>query len=141
MSILTSITVSLALAASGGGAAGGAVTEPPLEGTHWVVESVTDSFGTAPVPATPEAYVELADGLLNGFTGCNWVSGAAEVGDGTVVLSGMGTTKRGCSNYPEILEYRMQWVLDDGELTTDVEGDALTLARSDGRALHLRAAP
>lgn len=142
MSILTNIAVSAVLAASGGGAASGAATtEPPLEGTHWVIESVTDSAGTAAIPATPEAYVELADGLLTGFTGCNWVSGPAEVADGTVVLTDIGYTKRGClDSYPEGLEFRMQWVLADGELTADVECHTLTLSRSDGRSLLLRAA-
>jgi heat shock protein HslJ len=141
MSILMSITASVALAVTGA-----AAPEPPVEGTHWVIEAVTDVGGTAPIPATPEAYLELAEGQLDGFTGCNWVSGYAEVGDGTVVISGFGTTKRGCSDYPESLEYRMQWVLDDGdspaEFSADVECDTLTLTRADGRgALHLRAAP
>jgi heat shock protein HslJ len=136
MSILMNITASIALAVSGV-----AATEPPVEGTHWVIESVTDSAGTAPIPATPEAYLELGDGTIAGFTGCNWISGAAEVEPGTVTLAGMGTTKRGCSNYPEWLEMRMQWVLDDGELSAVADGDTLTLTRPEGSSLLLRAAP
>jgi len=136
MSILTNITASVVLAVSGA-----AVTEPPVEKTHWVIESVTDSSGTAPIPATPEAYVEMGDGLIDGFTGCNWISGFAAVGDGLVTLSGIGTTKRGCSNYPEWLEMRMQWVLDDGELSAVVEDGTLTLTRPEGSSLLLRAAP
>ncbi|MGN9910384.1 META domain-containing protein [Phytohabitans sp. LJ34] len=133
MAILTSITVGMVLAMSG-------ATAPPVEDTHWVIESVTDSAGTTPIPATPEAYVEMTGGEITGFTGCNWISGYAAVGDGTVALTEMGTTKRGCSNYPEWLEMRMQWVLDDGELTAVVDGDTLTLTRPEGRSLTLRAA-
>lgn len=140
MSILTNITVSVVLAATGTGTAA-TVTEPPIEGTHWVIEAVTDGAGTAPIPATPEAYIELGDGWLQGFTGCNWVSGEAEVGDGTVTLFGMGYTKRGCSTYPEWLELRMQWVLADGDLSTVTVDDTLTLSRPEGPTLHLRAAP
>lgn len=135
MSILMHITASVALAMSGAGA-----TAPPVEGTHWVIESVTNSSGTAPIPATPEAYLEMAGGEIFGFTGCNWISGYAEVGDGTVTLSNMGTTKRGCSTYPEWLEFRVQWVLDDGELSAAVDGDTLTLTRPERGSLTLRAA-
>jgi len=136
MTILMNITASVLLAATGT-----ATCDPtPVEGTHWVIEAVTDSAGTEPVPASPEAYVEIAGGELVGFTGCNWASGFAELGDGVVTLTNMGYTKGFCSNYPEWLEMRMQFVLDDGELTAVVEDDTLTLTRPEGRALHLRAA-
>lgn len=133
MSILMNVAASALLAV-------GCPPAPPIEETHWVVEAVTDSAGTTPIPATPEAYVEIAGGEIVGFTGCNSISGFAEVGDGTVTLSNMGTSKAFCSNYPEILEYRMQWVLDDGELSAVVDGDILTLTRPQGSSLTLRAA-
>jgi heat shock protein HslJ len=111
----------------------------PLRGTRWVVESIIDNQAVSSVPAGAEAHLTLRDGdRVEGFTGCNNFGGTAVERGGRITFSNIFSTRMACIGDSERLESAVLSVLD-GRVTAQVEADALTLTRPDGRGLRLRA--
>ncbi|EEP70345.1 hypothetical protein MCAG_00672 [Micromonospora sp. ATCC 39149] len=110
----------------------------PLPDTYWLLES-TSRPGAAPVPAGVHAHLVFHGGEVTGGLSCNWLGGGAEVGEGTVLVTGLGVTKRRCPEADIRLEIALFDVLD-GEVAFALDVDQLELADADGNRLHLRAA-
>jgi heat shock protein HslJ len=111
----------------------------PLRDTRWVVESIIDNESVASVPAGVEAYLTLRGGdRVEGFTGCNTFGGTAVESGGQITFSNIFSTRKACPGESGWLESTVLSVLD-GEVAAQVEADALTLTRADGRGLRLRA--
>ncbi|SCF47084.1 META domain-containing protein [Micromonospora matsumotoense] len=110
----------------------------PLAQTYWLVES-TSRPGTAPVPAGVHAHLVFHGGAVTGGLACNWLDGGAAVDEGTVLVSGLGLTKRMCREADIRLEIAVFDVLD-GAVAADLDVDRLELTDADGNRLHLGAA-
>jgi heat shock protein HslJ len=118
----TTTTVATTTTAADGAAAGDAPT-----GT-WAIESLTT--GTDTTEAPPDATLTFAEGTVDVTTGCNTGTGSAEVGEGTIVLGAVGLTMMACEE--EVMAWEAELVpLLEGELTYQVSGDELILARDD----------
>jgi heat shock protein HslJ len=114
-------------------------TDPPLTGTHWVLEAVIVNGVTTAFPPFPQPYLVLhADGTVVAFAGCNWVTNSAVYHDGGATLGEAGITKRGCPNENPLLEMRVHNALDAGEVTLQIEAGRLTVDRIGGPALVAR---
>jgi heat shock protein HslJ len=111
----------------------------PLRGTRWVVDSTVDNESATSAPAGTQAYLTFGDGdRVEGFTGCNSFAGTAAERGGRITFSKIISTKKACADEIGRLESAVLAVLD-GEVSAQVEADRLTLTRSDGRSLRLRA--
>lgn len=118
--------------------AGQPETDRPLLRTYWLLES-TSQPGGPPTRARVHAHLVFDDGEVNGGLACNWIGGWATMGDGTIAVDGLGTTKRMCREEDVLLEIAIFAVLQD-EVAFDLGPDRLDLTGADGRRLHLRAA-
>lgn len=113
----------------------------PVEGTTWIVTSLVTpsavSTSTALETSAPELTI-AADGSVTGSTGCNRMTGNAEVADTTVTFTPMAATMMACPEDVAEIERHVLAVLD-GEVTYTVDADTLTLRKPDGTGLILTA--
>ena len=106
-----------------------------LTGGEWRIEDID---GRGVIDRSPAALEFLPDGRLAGNGTCNRLLGTYDAGDGTLTLSGTGTTMMAC---PEALMEQERWLLD---LLTEVAAfeidatGALVLSTADGRTITAR---
>lgn len=111
----------------------------PLTGVRWQVDTVLDGQSAGSVPNGATAYLEFADGKVQGHTGCNTLGGTAVLAEKTITFDDVFTTKMACADDVNRLE---RAVLDTlkGDVAWEVTADRLTLTGPDGHGLQLRAA-
>ncbi len=110
----------------------------PLEGTTWVVDTLTSGDLATSIPAAGAAPTLLfEDGSVAVDTGCNTGGGPARVLGDTVTFGPIAMTRMACTDpvatavEPQIL------VVLRGTGTTSIEGDVLTLRNgTDGLVAH-----
>lgn len=120
----------------GGGAAGGGASARPVTGVHWSVDSVTADGEEHPVPEGAHLTV-TADGTAEGSYGCNDFHAKASVDGDRLRLSDARSTEIGCVDRPMDVEQLLVRALTAGPLTTEVDGDRLTLTTTDGDTVRL----
>ncbi|WP_454196726.1 META domain-containing protein [Nocardia sp. Marseille-Q1738] len=112
----------------------------PVKGTPWLVTAFIADDAQIRSRALDEAKPTLTiaeDGAVSGSTGCNRVTGSADV-SGAEITFRVATTKMACS--AEVMEVE-QAVLKalDGKTTATVDADTLTLRNDNGAGLILHA--
>ncbi|WP_245554085.1 META domain-containing protein [Nocardia takedensis] len=115
----------------------------PLKGTEWVVTgySTADAFTTSQALTDARPTLTIAeDGAVTGTTGCNRITGGAEVDpSGSPITFRVATTRMACA--PEVMEVENAVLRTlDGTATATLEGDTLVLRNANGSGLTLRAA-
>ncbi|MGM7643616.1 META domain-containing protein [Nocardia sp. JW2] len=115
--------------------------DKPLTGTNWIATTLLTPDAKVRSAALDEARPTLvitADGQVSGTTGCNRLTGTAQLGPGDEVNFEVATTKMMCP--PEVMEVERH-VLDvlDGHTEATIDADTLTLRNADGTGLELRA--
>lgn len=99
-----------------------------LEGTVWNVTGVIDGDAVSSVP--DGATIVFADGEVRFDSGCNSGSGTATIGDGTVEIGPVASTKKGCPDDVAALETAITSVLA-GTVDVEIDGNALTITNGD----------
>jgi heat shock protein HslJ len=99
-----------------------------IEGRTWAITSleVPDTDLTAPEGAS----LSFADDAISVATGCNQAFGEATVGDGTITIGVLGSTRMACE------DALMEWeaavlAFLEGELAYELDGDDLVLTKDD----------
>ncbi|MBF6335512.1 META domain-containing protein [Nocardia abscessus] len=114
--------------------------DKPVKGTTWLVTGFITDNSQVRSRALDEAQPTLAiaeDGSVSGTTGCNRLTGSAEV-SGTQIVFRVATTKMLCS--PEAMEVEQSMLQAlDGKTAVTVDADMLTLRNDNGAGLVLRA--
>jgi heat shock protein HslJ len=112
----------------------------PLDATTWSLDGIVDGDAISSVPAGGGATVVFADGQVSvNVESCNQASGDATIGEGTIEVGALRTTRIGCAPPAAEVEAAVTAVLD-GDITYAIEADVLTLTHPSGRGLTLRAA-
>ncbi|KAF0847401.1 META domain-containing protein [Nocardia caishijiensis] len=112
-----------------------------LTGTTWIATTLITPDAKIRSAALDEAKPTLTisdDGTVSGTTGCNRLTGTAQLGPGGQVSFDVATTKMMCA--PEVMdvERHVLGVLD-GHTDSTIDADTLTLRNTDGTGLELRA--
>lgn len=126
--------IGLAACAATGPGGGSPPSPPELANTSWVgvVEGTADARQLPRLTFSTTPAEKDAGGRVQGFTGCNMLSGAYKVEGGVVKLGPMITTKRFCVG-PE-MEYERRLLAAMGEDSRVTrEGDRLVIASGKGR--------
>jgi heat shock protein HslJ len=118
-----------------------ATPDRPITGTTWVVDQlISPSAVTTSVALETAAPTLLIgeDGSVSGSTGCNRMTGTAQVAGDKVTFGPLATTRMACE--PDIAEIERA-VLNvlSGETTFTVDGDRARVMQADGDGLGLRA--
>lgn len=110
-----------------------------IVGQQWVLTEAEDDRGSVTPPETPTAYLQIDEnGDVTGTTGCNALSGSAEVSGDSIVFEPLIATRKGCTGALGEIDALMQGVLH-GEPAVEVSGETVTLTSEDG-TLTLRPA-
>ncbi|BDT99027.1 META domain-containing protein [Nocardia sputorum] len=114
--------------------------DKPVNGTAWQVTALITDNSSIRSRALDEAQPTLTiaeDGSVSGSTGCNRLTGSAEV-SGTQITFRIATTKMLCS--PEVMEVEQSMLKAmDGKTTATVDAETLTLRNDNGAGLVLHA--
>lgn len=114
--------------------------DKPVNGTAWRVTALITDNSSIRSRALDEAQPTLTiaeDGSVSGSTGCNRLTGSAEV-SGTQITFRIATTKMLCS--PEVMEVEQSMLKAmDGKTTATVDAETLTLRNDNGAGLVLHA--
>ncbi|WP_228044466.1 META domain-containing protein [Streptomyces ferrugineus] len=114
----------------------GAAPSAAVTGVHWAVDDVTVDGKKSAAPTS--TYLRIADGgKARGNLGCNNFSADAAFADSRVTFDRMQSTEMACEGVPTGFEQTLARTLTDGELTTEVDGDKLTLTTADGDRVAL----
>lgn len=114
----------------------GAGASASVPGVHWAVDDVTVDGHKSAAPSG--AYLRIADGgAVKGSLGCNNFGAEAAFEDSHVTFDELQATEMACEGVPADFEQTLARTLADGELTTDVDGDKLTLTTADGDRVTL----
>lgn len=107
---------------------------PALAGTRWVgvIEAGLDA-AIAP-------RLEFVSGRMQGFTGCNLMSGAWRVEGNEVRLGAVVATRRGCVGPAGDIEKRVLAAMGD-ESRVRLQGDRLLVEAPGGARFEFRKAP
>ncbi|CAL9494916.1 hypothetical protein SUDANB43_03296 [Streptomyces sp. enrichment culture] len=127
-------------AADGTGSGSAGTGGQRVTGVRWSIDSVTVDGTTHRAPDA--AHVRIDDsGRAEGSTGCNGFSARADVEErdegGRVRLSDAMFTEMGCDKVPADFEKSLGRALTTGPLTTEGEGERLTLTTADGDTVRL----
>lgn len=106
------------------------VEGPSLEGPIWNLVEYRDRDGER-VAAVADGELELLDGGLHGFTGCNTMNGAYTLQGGGLSFGAIATTRRGCAPDIAAQEFAVLQALSNVSDYT-IEDDTLTLVDADG---------
>jgi heat shock protein HslJ len=109
-----------------------------LEGTTWVVDGIVAGDAVSSVPVGAEASLTLEGGKLAVSAGCNTGSGTYSLGEGSIELGAVATTRMACPDEAMALEAAVLQVLT-GQLTYAIDADTLTLTNG-ANGLILKAA-
>lgn len=114
-----------------------------LTDTTWQVQSLVSSQAISTSQALEQARPTLkiaADGAVTGSTGCNQITGHADVSGSPAVIDfgPLATTRKACPEGFGEVEQSVLRVLD-GRVQTAIDADELRLTREDGYGLILRA--
>ena len=122
----------VACAATPGGA--GAAAAPQLAGTSWVgvAAGASEARQLPRLTFTSTAPEQGMSGRVQGFTGCNMLSGGYTVEGGVVKLGPVMTTKRFCVGPEMDIERRLLAAMGDGSRITR-EGDKLVITSANAR--------
>jgi heat shock protein HslJ len=115
------------------------VAPSTLVDTTWQLDSLLDGDATAPVANAERATLVLDGGRLAGGTGCNRVTGPAEVVEDRLRAGPLASTRMFCEGVMQ-QEAHVLAVLEGGPAIAIV-GDRLTLVLDDGRGLVYRPQP
>ncbi|MGW1953411.1 META domain-containing protein [Streptomyces sp. NPDC001920] len=114
----------------------GAGASASVSGAHWSVDDVTVDGRKSAAPGG--AYLRIADGgEVRGNLGCNNFGADASFEDSHVTFDKLHATEMACEGVPPNFEQTLSRVLADGDLTTEVDGDKLTLTTKDGDKVAL----
>jgi heat shock protein HslJ len=114
------------------------VPDAELYDTVWQLDTLIErEAAMSTVAGTTADLTITAEGQASGSTGCNQLMGELLLVDDRLETDGLGTTRMFCEGVME----QEALVLDvlQGGPTVSIEGDRLTLALDDGRALVYRA--
>jgi len=103
----------------------------PLESTMWTLTSIITSDAVSSVPAGITATLSISDGTALVAAGCNTGSAPVTIGDATLALGALATTKMACGPEATAVETAVTTVLA-GSVTFDIEADVLTITGADG---------
>jgi heat shock protein HslJ len=110
-----------------------------LVGPTWQVDSLISAGSASSAPwEHPATLVFGTDGRVAIDTGCNTGEGRYAAGQGSLRVSEIGLTKRGCSGDSGRLEQAVLEVLRADQLTFSIEAKSLTLSAGE-HGLGLRA--
>lgn len=111
------------------------VAEPnrPLEGTNWLLRSVTFHGATTLLAADKQPFVRFRAGRFFGGTTCNDFSGDVAGGAGAFDLTGLQVGPVPCTEPMATVE-RGLLALFVGPAQLDLTGDELVLSKDDGSA-------
>jgi heat shock protein HslJ len=110
----------------------------PLVGTTWVLETMIDERGSAPVPAGASVTLVMPSPTEITWQACNRYAGSMTTTERTITLGDVQSTLMACTGPLEQVEPAMGMVLS-GTVTYEIQGDVLRLRNGD-RGLDLRAA-
>lgn len=115
--------VTMALTSMDAGAAGGEEVTPA---GAWTLDTIVEGEVASSVPTDVETpTLEIADGTVSVFTGCNSGSGGVEVAADTLVFQPMAITFRACDGPAGELEVTILAVLS-GEVPYVTDGETMT---------------
>ncbi|MFJ7078709.1 META domain-containing protein [Streptomyces sp. NPDC098781] len=114
----------------------GAGAKASVTGVHWAVDGVTVDGKKSDAPSG--AWLKIADGgEVKGNLGCNHFGADAAFADSQVTFGQMQATEMACEGVPVDFEQTLADTLADGDLTTEVDGDKLTLTTGGGDRIAL----
>ena len=113
------------------------MTNLPLEGTTWTVDGIVSGDAVSSVPEGVAATLVIHGGTASVYTGCNWGSVAVAVARGTIALSPMSMTARGCTDGAAPVEQGVLAVLE-GVQPYLIDGDTLTIGTPGKAAIMLK---
>ncbi|MFH9808912.1 META domain-containing protein [Streptomyces olivaceus] len=119
---------------SGGGSVG--ADGQRITGVQWSIDSVTVDGTTHRAPDAARVRIDDA-GEAAGSTGCNSFSARADVDGERVRLSDAMFTEKACDKTPVDFEKSLGRTLTTGSLTTENDGDRLTLTTDAGDTVRL----
>ncbi|MFJ8189644.1 META domain-containing protein [Streptomyces sp. NPDC096094] len=111
-----------------------------LTGVRWSIDSVTVDGTTHNAPDAARVRIDDS-GEAVGSTGCNTFSARADIDGERVRLSDAMFTEKACEKTPIDFEKALGRTLTTGPLTTETEGERLTLTTSDGDTVRLSEQP
>lgn len=107
-----------------------------ITGVQWSIDSVTVDGTTHQAPDAAQVRIDDA-GEAAGSTGCNSFSARADVDGERVRLSDAMFTEKACDKTPVDFEKSLGRTLTTGSLTTENDGDRLTLTTDAGDTVRL----
>jgi len=113
------------------------VPDAALQDTAWVLDSLIQGEAVSSVQGEPGLKLK-ADGTLSGSTGCRDFSGAYVVIGDEVEVTSLATTDQACAAELESQDAFVLGVMEGG-FSVAIEGDGLTLGKTDGTGLGYRA--
>ncbi|MFC0450664.1 META domain-containing protein [Rhodococcus jostii] len=113
----------------------------PVFGTTWTVTALISPDAvttTAVLEQTAPQLLIARDGSASGFTGCNRMSGSADVQPSSITFGPWATTRMACP--PDVMEVeRAVLAALTGETSYSVHSDTMQVTNADGFGLTLRA--
>ncbi|MFB8760540.1 META domain-containing protein [Streptomyces sp. NPDC059852] len=137
LAALTLIPLAAACGSEDAGSASvGAGARASLSDARWAVDQVTVDGRKKAAP--DGAWLRISgDGKVKGNLGCNAFGAQADFADGHVAFDGIQSTEMACDGVPAGFEQTLARTLADGNLTTEKDGDKLTLTTKDGDRVAL----
>lgn len=131
VTLLALLVVGLAACGEGdqGGGASDHATSGPLDGRTYVATSLTEGGEQRPLVQGSELRLTFGGGRLGIQAGCNTMSGAYTVEDGTLQVADLAATEMGC---PDDLMAQDEWI-------AGVFGHPLAVEQDGGERLTLTA--
>lgn len=115
------------------------VAEPdaPIDGTHWVLDTIYSGETASSVPADTGAFLVFDGGKVTGSTGCNSLEGPATVTGSKIQFGEIVLTRKACPDTLAGVERAVVAVLR-GEIPFKIEAGRLTLNPGSEQGLGLR---
>ncbi|MFE5701692.1 META domain-containing protein [Rhodococcus sp. ACS1] len=113
----------------------------PVVGTTWTVTALISPDAvttTAALERTAPQLLIAADGSASGFTGCNRMTGTADVQQSSITFGSWATTRMACPPDETEVERAVLAALT-GETGYSVHSDSMRVVNADGTGLELRA--
>ncbi|MEU7764684.1 META domain-containing protein [Nocardia sp. NPDC049190] len=114
--------------------------DKPIKGTSWLVIALITAdaqIRSQAIDHVKPALTIAQDGSVSGATGCNRMTGSADV-SGSEITFRIATTKMLCSSEAMEVEQAVLKALD-GKVIATVDADTLTLRNGNGKGLTLHA--